>query len=171
MIKVIFVLVSSLFAVACSTDAAVENSSFSSQVTQSWSFNPASGAVSAFAESSDACASQIPSTSLSSGHCFNPTPVAEISASVAVGQILSLCVATHEQGSASSASLVVLDQNGQLVSEAFGNGRMQIIATFAGSGRFKVYAGFASPAAGQRVKVLAGFSQQFAISSTACTLR
>ncbi|NBX16822.1 MAG: hypothetical protein EBR09_05595 [Proteobacteria bacterium] len=172
MVKFVAGLVSVLAAVGCSTDLVTPDSSVASQATQRWTFNPSSGAVSSFAESAAQCAGNFPSTSLSSGYCFNPVPVAEISAVTDVGQIISICVATHDQGSAATAALVVVDQNGEFVSEAFGKGRMQVLATLAGSGKFKVYAGFSSAGEGQRVKVLAGFSSQFSIASVAaCNLR
>jgi hypothetical protein len=171
MFKLLLILISSLFAVSCSTESNELDSTLTSHVTQKWSINPTSPVVSALAEYSSACANNLPSPSLALGHCFNPTPIAELSTSLDLGRIVTLCVATHESGSANVASLLVVDQNGQLVSEGFGNGRMQVVATLASSGRFKVYAGFGPAAASQRVKVLAGISSQFSISSTACTLR
>lgn len=166
----VFVAASVMFT-ACSTDADLQTSDFSSQVTQSWNFNSGSSAASAIAESSDNCATNLPEASLASGHCFNPTPVADVVSSAGVGPLLTLCVATNVAGSASQASLIVVDQQGRLASESFGNGSMQVLATVPSGSRYKVYVGFPSAGAGQRVKVLAGFTAKFSVNSIACSFK
>jgi len=166
----VFVVASVLFT-ACSTDSVLQTSELSSHVTQSWNFHSGSSAVSAMAESSDSCATNLPEASLASGHCFNPTPIAEVVSSAGVGPLLALCVATNVPGGSSQASLIVVDQQGRLASESFGNGSMQVLATVPTGGRFKVYAGFPSAGAGQRVKVLGGYTGQFSVNSIACSFK
>jgi len=166
----VFFLAAALSSVGCSYDSEVQWSKISSHATQRWNLS-GEGAVFSATAQSGRCATQLPSASLSSGYCFNEVPLAEINVSLSSGKLVTACVATHLQGGASDAALLVVDSQGRYVAEAFGQAAFQVVASIAGPGQFKVYAGFPTAAAGQSVKVLLAASQQFAIANVACALK
>ncbi|NBW80472.1 hypothetical protein EBR21_01840 [bacterium] len=163
-------LVSTLLFAACGRNEDNNLSRLASQSPLNWGVSAVSGPVSTVAESGN-CATNLPQTVIVNNYCFNEVPVAIVSTSLGRTNLATLCVATHSPGSASEAALLVVDEDGQYVAESIGKGGFQVLATLVGSGRYKVYVGFPDAAAGQRVKVLAGRSEQFTLTTSACTLR
>ncbi|MFZ9520523.1 MAG: hypothetical protein ACO3A4_08605 [Silvanigrellaceae bacterium] len=163
-------LASTVLSTACGQHDNGVQSQIASQSTLTWNFTSASAPVSTMAESG-ACAGNLPSTMIVNNYCFNEVPVANVTTSLASSELVTLCVATSTAGSVNNAALLVVDAAGQNVAESMGKGDFQIVATLAGSGKFRVYVGFPTAAAGQRVKVLAGLTGQFGIASSACSLR
>ncbi|MEN9824536.1 MAG: hypothetical protein RI953_281 [Pseudomonadota bacterium] len=168
-LSAIFGVLALLFT-ACGRNEGNSSSQLASQTTLNWNFSATSAPVATFAESGN-CATNLPQTLIVSNYCFNEVPVAVVSATLEMSGLVALCVATHASGSVSEAALLVVDDAGQYVAESMGKGGFQVLATVAGNGRYKVYVGFPSAAAGQRVKVLGGLSRQFTLTSSACTLR
>lgn len=165
-----FLFLLAFMVIGCSTQAEQQDARFLSHSTQQWNFSSASGSFSAFAES-ESCATDLPSVSLGSGFCFSPVPVAIINTPVNAGQLFGVCVATHLAGSADQAALVVVDSRGNYVSEGFGRGDLQVLASLNSGNQYKVYVGFPTNAAGQRVKVISAATNQFALSGVACSLK
>lgn len=160
-----------LFAtVSCAAHQPFQISKLLSQNTQRWTITDSSPVVTMFAESGS-CAPNLQQASLVGEFCFNAIPVAEISVSLSSVKITSLCVATHLPDSASDAALIVVDRQGQIVAEALGKQSFQILATLAGNGTYRVFAGFPTATPGQKVKVLAGRSEQFALGAEACSAK
>lgn len=159
-----------LATVGCGAQQPLQTSTLQSQSTQRWSISDNSPVVTTYAESGS-CAPNLQQASLVGEFCFNAIPVAEISVSVSSGKLTSLCVATHLSDSATDAALVVVDRQGQIVAESLGRQNFQILASLPGNGTYRVFAGFPTATPGQKVKVLAGRSEQFALGTAACSAR
>jgi len=156
--------------VGCGQDLKIPESGLASHATQNWSVSGVSQPLSMVAESG-ACLTQLPSNSFASDYCLNAVPAARISvSSAAAGTMVAFCLATHLPGMASQAALMVVDAQGNLVSEVTSNGNMQMIDTFTRSGTFTVYVGFPTGVSNQRVTVRVAPLSKFAVSSPACNL-
>ncbi|MEY4066155.1 MAG: hypothetical protein RIR26_2363 [Pseudomonadota bacterium] len=158
-----------VFLAACSTEESVSDSALMSQVTQVWRFSAGSAPLSFLAESGK-CAQNLPQSSLSQGYCFNEVPAAEITVSDVSNGTPAICVATHLAGTASDAAALIVDFNGNYVSEVSGNGSRQSIDVLR-IGRHRVYVGFPNGAVGQKVTLRLALLSQFSLQAPACNLR
>ncbi len=160
-----------LVLVGCGQGIESSESVLASHSTQNWSVNAASQPLTMVAESGE-CMSNPPQTGFAAGYCFNKVPAARVTVNVGLGGTMSgFCVATHLPGMASQAALLVLDSQGQLVSEVTGNGSLQLIDSFARSGIYTLYVGFPMNSGAQKVTLRVAPLSRFAVSSPACNLR
>lgn len=159
-----------VFAVGCSNGLEQLDAQLASQVTQNIQFTSQSQPVNLVVESG-ACASNLPRTSLTSDYCFNSVAAMSLNIVSMGGSAPAFCVATHLAGMAPEAALLVVDSNGQYVSEASGRGNTQVFDTFSKVGRYTVYVGFPSSAPGQKATIRIAPLNSLAMRSPACSLR
>lgn len=154
---------------ACSTEAADSGSTVLSHSTQVWRFASGSSPLS-LVGSSGSCAVNLPASFLSQGYCFNEVPAAEITVSETAQSAAAYCVATHLPGMAPNAAALLVDANGNYVSEVNGSGSRQTIDVLK-AGRYRLYVGFPTAAAGQKVTLRVALLSQFSLQAPACNLR
>ena len=165
----VFVMMSFSLA-ACSNDSQTFDSKLASHVTQNWTVSPTSEPMSMLAESGP-CAENLPTSGFSAEYCFNSVPALSVNVVGSGGSMTAFCVATHLPGMSSDAALLVVDAQGQFVSEVTGQGTKQLIDSFARPGRYTVYVGFPTSAPSQRATVRMAPLAKFALSSPACSFR
>ncbi|MEY2986568.1 MAG: hypothetical protein RJB13_89 [Pseudomonadota bacterium] len=165
-----FVIGLCVLAVGCSDGVHQLDAQLASQVTQNIQFTAQSQPVALVVESG-ACATHLPRTSLTSDYCFNPVAAVNLNIISIGASSPAFCVATHLAGMASEAALLVVDSNGQYVSEASGRGNTQVVDTFSKAGRYTFYVGFPSSAAGQKATLRIAALNSLAMRSPACSLQ
>jgi len=157
-----------VFAVGCADGVGHSEAQLASRVTQNIQFTAQSQPVSLVVESG-ACARNLPQTSLTSDYCFNPIAAVSLNI-VSIGSSApAFCVATHLAGMSPEAALLVVDSNGQYVSEASGRGNTQVFDKFFKTGRYTFYVGFPFSTAGQKATIRIAPLSSFAMRSPACS--
>ena len=159
-----------VFAVGCSDGGDHLEAQLASQVTRDIQFTAQPQRVDLVVESG-ACATNLPQTILTPNYCFNAVPVINLNVTSLGASDPSFCVATHLSVMAPEAALLVVDSNGQYVSEASGRGNTQVFDKFVKTGRYTFYVGFPSSAAGQKATVRIALLNNSAMRSPACSWR
>lgn len=133
-----------------------------------WLVNDTSKTIETWAEQGP-CHTGLPKTSISTDWCFLENPVAVLKSSLtASGAFAVACVATHESASGQKAALIAVNDLGEYVAEAYGDGEYQTLASVKLGQNVKIYVGFPANTANQKVLVRAGRMDQFKVQRPAC---
>ncbi|NBO39488.1 hypothetical protein EBU99_12995 [bacterium] len=165
-----FISGSAVFFTGCSNQMNDNSFQLMSHTTQNVTLTSASEPVSFNAESGN-CATNLPTAMINNDYCFNEIPVAQVQINASSSELFSVCVATHLVGAAQNAAVLVVSDRGAIEGEGFSNGDSEVLATFSGAGRYKIFVGFPQNSGVQKVKVLAGRTTSFQVASPACSLR